>query len=167
MSKNCHKCKHHKKIDYLIDTFYCDIFKQVILFNKSKMKCNDFESIKIKQKHNCINLNRKSLSEIRSEIYNQYIKDKYECVDIFDADKESIIQLSNKYNFQYKLCENIVFIKSFVDEWFFVINKQNKIVLYHKNTRNVHYHKQGEYISLEGLFENLDGHDRYKLKSRL
>lgn len=89
-----------------------------------------------------------------------YIKDE------FDKQKIEIIKYCLVYNFKFRFINDLVFIYSLVDEWYFKYTSKDKVKLYHKNMKHSRskYHTQGKFNSNACCMRYIKRHDDYLYK---
>lgn len=72
-----------------------------------------------------------------------------------------------KYNFNINLVNNVIFIKSFIDNWYLIVDKVNReSILYHNNNVGVdkfHIQRVYKHNNIEKILNAIHKHDLYSL----
>jgi hypothetical protein len=82
--------------------------------------------------------------------------------------KDIIISLCEKYKFKYQFINDIVFIYSIIDEWYFSYSK-NVFCLYHKNKLHAtkQYHFQKKFNNIIHILQYIRKHDNFYYRPKV
>ena len=110
------------------------------------------------------NINKNLLMKAKRILRKEFDDNSY----VYGEEEEIICALCLKYNFRWQFINNIVFIYSAIDQWYFDYTLKENISLFHKNKLHSinKYHLQRKFDSIYSLLRYIKKHDNIYCKPK-